>query len=394
MKFIPINVSLNNNYLVFFLILILLSSCSSLDSLKFWSSNESETETGEPKSLEDFNNKKTLKINWKLSFDGNNTLGNFEPAFSGENLFFAGSNGEISSINTKSGKYNWTIQSNQISTGVSAGFGIIVLSDNDGNVLAFDQNDGSVRWSTNVKGEVLANAAIDAQYVLIKTGSGELIALDKNTGELKWSYRSKLPNLTIRGSSSPVILNNQVYATFDNGRLGVFDLSSGFPLWDGAISYADGSSELENLIDSDSEPIIDGNLIYTTNYQGSLSIFDITQQRVVWREEISSFNSTLLIKNLIVISDAESNLKSFSQKSFVESWSSSDYYYRDLSNITSIGGNIIIGDYEGYIHILDPLNGKTIGRKKISKKPIKSIISRSNNFYAVDESFNLYSLSI
>ena len=58
MKFIPINISLNNNYLVFFLILILLSSCSSFDSLKFWSSNESETETGEPKSLEDFNNKK------------------------------------------------------------------------------------------------------------------------------------------------------------------------------------------------------------------------------------------------------------------------------------------------------------------------------------------------
>ena len=161
MKFIPINISLNNNYLVFFLILILLSSCSSFDSLKFWSSNESET--GEPKSLEDFNNKKTLKINWKLSFDGNNTLGNFEPAFSGENLFFAGSNGEISSINTKSGKYNWTIQSNQVSTGVSAGFGIIVLSDNDGNVRSYEQNDGSVRWSTNVKGDVLANAAIDAQ---------------------------------------------------------------------------------------------------------------------------------------------------------------------------------------------------------------------------------------
>jgi outer membrane protein assembly factor BamB len=54
----------------------------------------------------------------------------------------------------------------------------------------------------------------------------------------------------------------------------------------------------------------------------------------------------------------------------------------------------MVGDFEGYIHIIDPLNGKSIGRKKISKKPIKIIISRSKNLYVVDESFNLFSLSI
>ena len=37
--------------------------------------------------------------------------------------------------------------------------------------------------------------------------------------------------------------------------LAVFELDSGFPVWDGAISYVSGSSELENLIDSDSNPI-------------------------------------------------------------------------------------------------------------------------------------------
>ena len=63
---------------------------------------------------------------------------------------------------------------------------------------------------------------MSAKFVIVKTGSGELIALDKDSGEIEWSYRSKLPALTIRGSSSPVIDNNMVYATFDNGRLGSF----------------------------------------------------------------------------------------------------------------------------------------------------------------------------
>ena len=65
-----------------------------------------------------------------------------------------------------------------------------------------------------MKGEVLAPPAIDAKFIIVKTGSGELLALDKSSGEIMWSYRSKLPALTIRGSSSPVIDGNNVYATF------------------------------------------------------------------------------------------------------------------------------------------------------------------------------------
>ena len=129
---------------------------------------------------------------------------------------------------------------------------------------------------------MLSEAAIDAKLVIVKTNSGELIALDKDTGSIEWSYRSKLPLLTVRGSSSPVIVDDKIYTSFDNGRLGVFDLNSGFPLWDGAISYVKGVSELENLIDADSPPVVEGGLIYSTNYQGNLNIFDIAQKRSVW----------------------------------------------------------------------------------------------------------------
>ena len=33
-------------------------------------------------------------------------------------------------------------------------------------------------------------------------------------------------------------------------------------------------------------------------------------------------------------------------------------------------------------------------RKKISRKPIKTIIGRTNNLFVIDEAFNLYSLKI
>ena len=73
-----------------------------------------------------------------------------------------------------------------------------------------------------------------------------------------------------------------------------FLLDSGFILWDGAISYVRGSSELENLIDSDSSPVVEAGIVYTTNYQGNFNIFDIAQKRSVWQSESSSFYSPLI----------------------------------------------------------------------------------------------------
>ena len=384
--------SIYRNTIFIFFLLIFLSSCSSMSSLKFWESNDDNEDA--PKELVKITNNFLINEDWKIAFNGENILGNFVPAFGGKDIYFSDTSGLLSSIDTSSGKVNWKTESNFLSSGVSSGFGILIISDIDGNIIAQDQKDGSVLWTTNVKGEVLAPPAISATHIIVKTGSGELLGLDKKSGELKWSYRSKLPTLTIRGSSSPVIAENQVYVSFDNGRLGVFELDSGFPLWDGAISYQSGSSELESLNDSDSEPFIEGGLVYTTNYQGNLNIFDIAQKRSVWTSKVSSFYSPILMKGMLVVVKDNSVLKTYTLKTLEDSWESDEYKNREVSNAVSFKGNLIFGDFEGYIHAVDPLNGKTISRTRISKKPIKKIISRSNNFYAVDEAFNLFSLSI
>ena len=371
---------------------LILSSCASFDGLRFWQSDEIDPD--EPRELTSFSEQRNISLSWKNSYSGNNEIGNFIPAFSSGNIYFSDTEGNISSINAIDGSKNWEVKLDSLASGTAAGFGIVIVADTKGNVIALDISDGSQLWSTNVKSEILSSAAIDAKGVIVKTGAGELLSIDNNNGEILWSYRSKLPTLTIRGSSSPIIFDNKVYVSFDNGRLGVFDINSGFPLWDGAISYVSGSSELENLIDADSNPVIAGNLVYTTNYQGNLNIFDIAQKRSIWSYDISSFFSPVITRGMIIVVESDSAIKSFTSKNLEESWIIEDYINRQVSNAASFKGNLIIGDFEGYIHIIDPLNGKTIGREKISRNPIKTIISRSNSFYAIDEEFNLFSLNI
>jgi len=372
--------------------LILILSISSCSSIAFWQSDEVDPD--EPRELEDFNERFQFVENWELKFKGENKLNNFEPAFSGSSLFFADQKGNVSNIDIQSGEIIWESElDSTISAGIVAGFGRLFLSDDKGNLICLDQNDGSIQWKSFAGGEVLANVGVDAGLVVVKTASGFLNAFNIETGSEEWSYRSVAPNLTVRGSSSPVINENIVYATFDNGRIGAFNLKTGLPIWDGAISFTEGVSELDNLIDADSSPILEGNRIYTVNFQGNLSVFDAAQRRAVWESKESSFYEPFILRGVLGIVSADSKISTYSSRTFEDSWKLEEYALRELSNPETHKGYILVGDFEGYIHAIDPLTGITVARKKISRSKIITLISRSDSFYAIDEKMRLFSLS-
>ena len=372
--------------------LILILSISSCSSIAFWQSDKVDPD--EPRELEDFNERFQFVENWEIKFKGENKLNNFEPAFSGSSLFFADQKGNVSNIDIQSGEIIWESElDSTISAGIVAGFGRLFLSDDKGNLICLDQNDGSIQWKSFAGGEVLANVGVDAGLVVVKTASGFLNAFNIETGSEEWSYRSVAPNLTVRGSSSPVINENIVYATFDNGRIGAFNLKTGLPIWDGAISFTEGVSELDNLIEADSSPILEGNRIYTVNFQGNLSVFDAAQRRAVWESKESSFYEPFILRGVLGIVSADSKISTYSSRTFEDSWKLEEYALRELSNPETHKGYILVGDFEGYIHAIDPLTGITVARKKISRSKIITLISRSDSFYAIDEKMRLFSLS-
>ncbi|MDG1722334.1 MAG: PQQ-binding-like beta-propeller repeat protein [SAR86 cluster bacterium] len=414
-------------YLLHFLILIFLSSCSTMafwnnpeeevepkesrsfiDIITFWDNGIEEVDLSEPKVLSDISNQEELVLNWKIALpsdrsasdfipnfsgEGGNKLGSFLPAFIGDTVFIANGDGAIGSFNQDSGSENWIVNVQPLASGISAGFGILVVAGSQGELICLSQNDGSIIWSIDVGSEILAPAALDAKLVLVKTSSGELNAYNISNGSREWSYRSQLPTLTLRGSSPPVIEEGIAYAAFDNGRLGAFQVDTGFLVWDGAISYVEGTSELDNMIDADAAPVLEGGLLFIANYQGQIAAFDPAQRRIVWAEEASSFYSPVISKGVMAVLETDSTFKTFSTKTFMPSWVNKDYYLRKLSNADSYKGSIVVGDFEGYVHFINTLNGSTTSRMKLTRSPIKSITARANNIFIVDEQFNLYSVS-
>ena len=382
------------NKLILFLFIGILPSCSSLSSLNFWS-DDSDEDISKPAELVSFQEEASVNIVWKKSFKSSNELGSFKPAFYAGQMLVADSDGEITSLNPKTGKVNWTkTLERELAAGIVSGFGKFVVSDTEGNVLGFDLESQESLWETNIGGEVLANAVIDASLVVVKNSVGELVALDSSSGEQKWTFRSQLPALTVRGTGEPIIKDGIVFSTFDNGRLGAFQLNTGFFLWDGPISFVEGSSELENLLDADSSPVFANQLIFATNYQGNLTAFDLAQKRPVWNSKASSFHSPVIGQGMIMVIQDDGSIISFSSSNLAPSWVSEEYKIRDLSNGEIFENYMLVGDLEGYLHLINPMTGKTVGRKKVSGNPIKSLVTYGGLAYTIDQDSNLVAISL
>jgi outer membrane protein assembly factor BamB len=376
------------------LALLLMGVMTSCSSLNFWS-NESDEDFTTPAKLLPFTSDYLIDIAWKKSFKGSNNLGAFKPAFYSGQMIAADSSGNIISFNPKNGAVNWqkTLERN-LAAGVSAGFGRLVVSDINGFVIALDIESQEILWEQNIGGEVLARAIVDAALVVAKNSVGELVALDGVTGEKKWTFRSQLPALTVRGTGDPIIKDGIVFSTFDNGRLGAFQLNTGFFLWDGPISFVSGSSELENLLDADSSPVVVNQLIFAVNYQGNLTAFDTTQKRPVWNAKASSFHSPVVGNGMIMVIQDNGSILSFASGNLQPSWTSEEYLLRELSNGVMFKNMMLVGDIEGYLHVINPLTGKTVGRKKVSGNLIKSIVTFGDLVYIVDQDSNLVAISL
>ena len=110
-----------------FILFTFLSACSSMSSMKFWGNDEINLD--EPKALSNVSFSQNINIKWNKSFKGENKLGNFLPSFSSQNVYFADSNGNIKSMDSSNGEIIWEQNIGLLSSGVSSGFGVLVVSD-------------------------------------------------------------------------------------------------------------------------------------------------------------------------------------------------------------------------------------------------------------------------
>ncbi|AMX03086.1 outer membrane protein assembly factor BamB [Microbulbifer thermotolerans] len=336
-------------------------------------SNEEKEDT-DPVELVDITTSVDLKEVWSRNIGDIDATryAMLQPAVSAGKLVVANSEGEVIALERNTGRRLWeTDLEIEISGGVGVGLGMVVVIDYRGRAVALNLEDGAELWTYQVSGEVVSVPAIGAGVVVLQTVDGKLLGLDATSGGELWTHNTVLPVLTLRGTASPVIVGGTVIAGLDNGKLIALDARDGIPRWEQRVAIPQGSAELDRVVDIDGAPVVRGDLVFAASYQGRVVALSREDGRGLWARDASTHQSVAVGAGNVYLSDAGGSVYAYNVGNGQIVWNNNELLRRELSAPAYFSDVLVVGDLEGYLHVLDPANGHFIGRKRIDGDPVR-----------------------
>jgi len=305
------------------------------------------------------------------------------PVVMGEHVFIADTRGEIAALFAETGKSVWENDSDlPVTGGPGADENLVLVGTSEGDVLALISESGEEAWRAKVSSEILSSPREADGVVIVRTIDGKIFALDAASGDRLWIYDRTVPNLTLRGTSTPVIANGLVIAGFDGGRVTALELKTGKLIWEAKVAIPRGRSQLERMVDIDSQPLIVGDTIYVTTFQANVSALSLESGQVLWQRDISSHSELSADAEYLYVTDYIGNVWALDRFSGGSVWKQDKLAHRNVTGPAILGDKIIVGDLEGYLHWLDKETGDFAARIEVEDTPIltKPIVSNGMLF--------------
>ena len=345
-------------------LLLLISGCSTFQD---WFSSDEEDATA-PVELERIDTKVKLKKQWSTKIGDGQGDGFYKitPTLVDGVIYVASSDGEVAAISAADGDRLWRVELERpVSGGVGYHSRSLYLGGADGSVLQLSANDGVVEWEAAVSGEVLAAPAVSDDWVIVQTYDGKLLGFQPGADEPAWTFTSDVPVLTLRGTSTPILVGDNAIAGFGDGKVVAVDVNSGNVSWESRIGVPQGSSEIDRIVDIDGAMTQQGIELFVASYQGRVAALDSRTGRKLWQQNVSSVTGTHVGFGNVYVADVDGTLSAFLRTGQGVRWQNIELGYRQLSRPTPVSSYVATVDFDGYLHLLSQVDGQIVGRTKI-----------------------------
>lgn len=350
---------------------LLLSGCTTIGN---YMSGEDNSEP--PAPLVEFEQSASISTRWSQSV-GDGTDEQYlklTPAVTDEHIYIVARDGDVKALTLESGRVHWSRDTNEpLSSAAGVGAGLVLVGTSNGKVIALDQATGEQRWKKRVSSEVLAAPQADGDMVVVRSVDGKLVGLSAESGDQQWIYDRSVPALSLRGTSTPVIYENYIIAGYDSGRLLALELVSGKPVWETRVAVGSGRSELERMVDIDSDPIIKNDIIYISTFQGRLAAISVQGGRILWTRDIPSHAGLAVDDNNLYVTDDNGFIWALEQISGASIWKQDALKARATSAPAVIGPYIAVGGVEGHVHWMNRETGDFVARTRPDESPILAV---------------------
>lgn len=287
----------------------------------------------------------------------------FSPVGTHDLVCAAGTDDQLYCFAAADGKLIWQTRAGvKFSGGVGAGENMILVGTASGEVIAWDMS-GTLLWRSQVSTEVLSAPVGSQSTVIVRAGDSTIYGLSAKDGAVKWRYEGPREPLVLRSNPGLAMIGDTAAVIgFPGGRLVRIGLKDGALIWDIAVTTPRGDNELERLSDIVGTPIVAAGKVCAVAYQGRIGCFDENKGEQIWARSASSASGLTANERNVYYTEADSVLVALDKTAGASVWRQDKLLYRHLTAPAVAGDWIVVGDLDGYVHVLSADDGSFAAR--------------------------------
>lgn len=287
------------------------------------------------------------------------------PTLDGDGVFAAGGNGEVVRFQVQNGHQDWKTElGRKLAAGTGTGGGLVLAGTYKGELIALDSMTGQKRWEAQLSSELAGVPVVAGDIVVARTGDGKIHGLSFADGTRKWLYTRQLPILSLQVAKGLALKDGVVYAGFPGGKLVAIDAKNGAQLWEASVATPHGATELERVADVAGKPAVDDKRVCAVAYQGRVACFDRSNGTGIWNKDTSSDTGLAMDEQNVYVTDDKGGITAYDKEIGRAVWRQDKLANRGVSAPLALGKVIVVGDFEGYVHVISTEDGSFVARAK------------------------------
>ncbi|MFT7774545.1 outer membrane protein assembly factor BamB [Roseateles sp.] len=362
-----------------------LAGCSTISSTwNSWFGNDKN----KPAVLETLSGPASGRIVW--SAKGDNINFPLSIATPGDRFVVASSDGTVRALSAADGRELWRGDAGaKLLAGIGSDGRFAAVVNRDNELVVLDA--GKVAWKKALPTPVVAAPLVAGERVFALTLDRQVLAFDALDGRKIWELKRPGEPLTL-AKAGVLLAYKDTLVVGQGSRLAGVDPLKGSLRWEASVATPRGTNEVERLADLVGPAVRQGELVCARAFQSSVGCINAERGSTLWNRVVGGTNGIGADDQVVVAGDASDRLSAWRLSNGDLVWSADQFQLRKLSEPVLSAKQVLIGDFEGQVHLLDRDTGKTRSRLATDGSPIVAIALLGDTALVATKSGGLFAI--
>jgi outer membrane assembly lipoprotein YfgL len=308
----------------------------------------------------------------------------------GDRFVVANSDGTVLALSAADGRELWRGDAGgKLSAGVGSDGRFAAVVNRDNELVVLDA--GKVAWKKALPTPVVAAPFVAGERVFALTLDRQVLAYDALDGRKIWELKRPGEPLTL-AKAGVLTAYKDTLVVGQGARLAGVDPLKGQLRWEASVATPRGTNEVERLADLVGPAVRQGDLICARAFQSSVGCVNAERGSALWNRIVGGANGIGADDQVVVAGDASDRLSAWKLANGDLAWSADQFQRRKLSAPVLLNKQVLIGDYEGQVHLLDRDTGKTRSRIATDGSPVAAIATQGKTALVATQNGGLFAI--